>query len=211
MVAYTSPDCLPYYESGDSVCLNTGTLCEPSTVFCDMAELVEAKLDGFDALVARIGTSTPLAWVTRDTVQRVSTEFKVPFTAAVVDTDNMVNLDIDPYIIHINTTGLYQVFFTFRGLSTIGVPGDVVNVAAFFSVSSANPYPGIGAAVSNVYFSNAASNATNQYLSISASVMWPFTAGQSISLSSAQESGTAGDGAVWSAIALGVAWMGELP
>lgn len=208
MVAYTSPDCLPYFEGSDNVCVNTGTLCEPSTVMCDMAALVEAKLDGFDALVARIGTTTPMAWVTRDVVLRVSSQFRTAWTAAVVDTDNMVNLDIDPYIIRFNTSGLYQLFYSFRGLSTIGVPGDVLVVGSSVDVSSAAPYPGVGP---NFYDASAASNASNQYLTISASAVWPFTAGQSISLSSFQMSGTVGDGAVWSAIGMGVAWLGELP
>lgn len=113
MVAYTSPDCLPYFECGDPVCLNTGTVCDPSTVWCDFAAAVEAKLDEFDAVASRTAFTVPMVWMDRSTpfVTTVGVGITNPvvFDSVVVDTDNMASLDVNNNGFSIMTSGLYQI------------------------------------------------------------------------------------------------------
>lgn len=209
MVAYTDPDCIPYWEGGDGPCVNTGTLCEPSTVMCDAMSIVEARLDEFDDLVARIATSTPIALVTRETSLRtvVGDSVLVEFTSSVVDTDNMVSLDAEPTAIQINQSGLYQVFFSFRGLASIATAPNTVQVSATLQVSTAAPYPNL---FTNAIIAGGTAHQNGAFLTVNASSVWPLTAGQVLTLDTIGN-GTVNDGANWSAIAMGAAWMGELP
>jgi hypothetical protein len=119
VVSYTSPDCLPYFTEDDPLCLNTGTVCDPSTVWCDFAELVEAKLDEFDETIQRAADSVPMAWV--ETTSLFSYVIgdptrSVPFDTVRVDTANMVNLDENPSAITVTRSGLYQVVGYMTGL-----------------------------------------------------------------------------------------------
>lgn len=93
MVAYTSRLCLPYLEATDPLCLNTGTVCDPSSTWCDLAVLVEAQLDALDLIVARTGRGIPLARVSYfPTVPTVVGTGPVPFDTVNADTDDMVDL-----------------------------------------------------------------------------------------------------------------------
>lgn len=112
MVAYTSPDCLPYFECTDSPCLNTGTVCEPSTVFCDLADALETILNGFDLTVNRTATGVPFAKValTSPQVETVSAgtfTFRINWDAVLADNDDMVNLDSDSEFIRITRPGVW--------------------------------------------------------------------------------------------------------
>lgn len=116
MVAYTSPDCLAYFECTDSPCLNTGTACEPSTVFCDMAAGLETILNGFDATLARTGTGVPFAKVARSAPQVESIlagsivfGFQVEWDTVLMDNANMVNLDADNLYVKINRPGIWWI------------------------------------------------------------------------------------------------------
>jgi hypothetical protein len=122
MVAYTSPDCLPYFEGTDSPCVNTGTACEPSTVWCDFAEAVEAKLDEFDTTVAVV-ENPPMAWVETLVPMTLTvgdlSDTPVVFDTVRADSANMVNLDENPSSITITRTGLYDVFLYCRALTDL--------------------------------------------------------------------------------------------
>lgn len=121
MVAYTSPDCLPYFECTDSPCLNTGTVCEPSTVWCDLTALLEPRLNAFDTVVARTSTAVPFAKVARFAVQEIDISVAgydnlVQFDTVLADNDSMVDLDLDARFIMIDRPGIYSFEVYLAGL-----------------------------------------------------------------------------------------------
>lgn len=124
MVAYTSPDCLPYYECTDSPCLNTGTVCEPSNVWCDMTALLEVILNDFDDTVARTATAVPYAKVARSapqTLTLLNTLFtRVFWDTVLADNANMVDLDVDNVFVKINRPGIWWI-----ELYVCGIPNPV--------------------------------------------------------------------------------------
>lgn len=106
MVAYSSSFCLPCLEGTDSPCTNTGTVCEPSTVWCDLVDIVEAQLNGVDSLIGRTATAIPLASVTGSAIFGGNVEFDtVDF-----DTDSMVNLDVNPTVVTPRRNGIYMAY-----------------------------------------------------------------------------------------------------
>lgn len=112
MVAFTAPDCLPYFQCTDSPCLNTGTTCEPSTVWCDLTALLEPRLNVFDATLARTNVAVPFAKVARFAVQTINTNVAeydnlVQFDSVLADNANMVDLDVDSRFIMLNRPGTY--------------------------------------------------------------------------------------------------------
>lgn len=114
MVAYTADFCLPYFEGSDSPCLNTGTVCDPSTVWCDFANLVEAEMVSIDAILGRTATSVPIAMITYEpATPAVPADSVVPFDAVSIDTDQMVNLEIFPGISP-NRNGIYLIDLVIR-------------------------------------------------------------------------------------------------
>lgn len=109
MVAYSSTYCLPCLEGSDSPCTNTGTVCDPSTVWCDLVNIVEAQLNPIDTLISRTATAIPLASVTGS--EAVGTfPVEVGFDTVLFDTDNMVNLDANPTIVTPRRNGMYMVY-----------------------------------------------------------------------------------------------------
>jgi hypothetical protein len=126
MVAYTSPDCLPYYECTDSPCLNTGTVCEPSTVWCDLTALLETRLNGFDGTVSRTAVAVPFAKVARFAVQLIDVTVPDPdlfvhFDTVLADNANMVDLDADDRFITVTDPGIYHFEVYMSGLPTAAV------------------------------------------------------------------------------------------
>lgn len=109
MVAYSSTYCLPCLEGSDSPCVNTGTVCEPSTVWCDLVNIVEAQLNPIDALLSRTATAIPLASVTGSEAFGTF-PVVVGFDTVVFDTDNMVNLDANSTIVTPQRDGVYMVY-----------------------------------------------------------------------------------------------------
>lgn len=112
MVAYTPDFCLPYLEGSDSPCLNTGTVCDPSSAWCDAMNLVEAQLNAFDDIGARTGTAIPMAKITfipPVPIDPTTYPFAIPFDIIEIDTDNMVNFEVQPAAIVPNRNGIYEV------------------------------------------------------------------------------------------------------
>lgn len=133
MVAYTSPDCLPYFECTDSPCLNTGTVCEPSTVFCDLTALLEVRLNAFDVIVARTATAVPFAKAARTATQTINMNIpeysrSVRFDTVLADNDDMIDLDVDNRFIFINRPGLWEFEAYFAG-SPPNTVGNVIETA----------------------------------------------------------------------------------
>lgn len=209
MVAHTSPDCLPYFEGTDSPCLNTGTVCDPSTVWCDFAELVEVKLTEFDSIVARTATSTPIAWV-ETLVPALWTvgdpDIAVPFDTVRMDTDSMVNLDATPSGFVINTPGLYQIFGWVIGLTDMS--GGTIEVSATITLTP----------TSLAYGTPSVNQLNTDFELITQDVLatpnihmvLPLQAGQSLFMTIGG-GGSAGSTVLFGQVSLGAAWMGDLP
>lgn len=94
MVAYTQNFCLPVFEGSDSPCLNTGTVCDPSTLWCDFAAAVEAQLAQFDSILGRTALALPIAFVAYEPDVAVAVTDQIPFDTVNIDTDQMVDLDV---------------------------------------------------------------------------------------------------------------------
>lgn len=209
MVQYTGPDCLPYFGCDDSPCQNTGTVCDPSTVWCDFATLVDAKLDGFDAAVQRTAGSVPMAWI-QATVPTViiadSGSNPVIFDSPLVDTDDMVNLDTLPSSITVNTSGLYQFIYSGIGVMTNG--GTATALLSANLAPSLNLYPVNPPSFTTVDFE---SPITGLVVTPMISVLYPLAAGQSLSMSAQMTGVAAPDNVVYSLLTAGLVWMADLP
>ena len=212
MVAYTDPDCIPYFEGGDSVCLNTGTPCDPSTVWCDQAEVIEAKLDFFDSVVARTATSVPLAWVettTPFTFTNGIAELHVDFTTVRVDTDNMVNLDVESDGFLINTAGLYNIwgFATGTTSTSFGV-GQSIEGSYGLDVTG---MPAIYGLPTITEVDNRFEVFVNDVrVAINFAITLPITAGARLRVT-ITGSGITNDQVTYSKVSLGATWVGDLP
>lgn len=110
MVAYSSTYCLPCFEATDSPCLNTGTVCEPSTVWCDLVNIVETQLNAVDVALSRTATAIPLASVTGTEPLTSDSIVTVAFNTVEYDTDGMVNLDVNSTIVTPQRDGIYMVY-----------------------------------------------------------------------------------------------------
>jgi hypothetical protein len=209
MVQYTSPDCLPYFDCDDSPCLNTGSVCDPSTVWCDFATLVDARLDEFDAAVQRTAISTPMAWVQATVPTLVVADTPatpIVFDSPLVDTDNMVNLDTLPSSITVNTSGLYQFVYSGVGVMTNG--GAATTTLAAQLAPNAPTYPISPPSFTQVDFE---SPITGLVVTPMISVLYPLVAGQSFSMSAEMTGVTAPDNTLYSLITAGLIWMADLP
>lgn len=115
MVAYTTDFCLPYFEGTDSPCVDTGAVCAPSTVWCDMAAKIDEAFTGFDDTISRAVESFPYAQVAVSEVpfelttgDSTSVDHLVLWDTAIGDSDSMVDLDVDPSSITIRRSGLWN-------------------------------------------------------------------------------------------------------
>lgn len=116
MVAYTTPNCLPYFTGSDNPCVNTGSVCDPSTVWCDMATLIDAKLSEFDSTINRAVDSFPYAEVAITTVPFVLSSGATNLLTEIVtwdtvlgDSDDIVNLSVDPNTFYLRRSGIWHV------------------------------------------------------------------------------------------------------
>lgn len=127
MPGYTTPDCLPYFLCSDDPCLNTGTVCEPSTVFCDFTALLDAKISAIDNIIGRTATAIPLAKVARNSVYTINTnpigyDARIAWDTVVEDNNDMVDLDLNSKAILVQTPGIYMI-----SSYVIGAPPATVN------------------------------------------------------------------------------------
>lgn len=210
MVAYTHPDCLPYFEGTDSPCLNTGTVCDPSSVWCDFAEAVEATLNTFDE-VASVATSPPIAWVETTTPFNVvigsGTDETPPFDTVRVDTANMVNLDVSNSGFTITRSGLYMVFgYLFGTLDLIGGTSAALDMTIEFTPNLS--LYGAGSIITLDGDGIAPLDGAQVTVAIHSVV--PLAAGQTL-VAQINRSGVSGDIFTITQATLGAAWMGELP
>lgn len=211
MVAYTTPDCLPYFTVDDSPCLNTGTLCDPSTVWCDFAALVDAQLDAFDEVVDRAATSVPLAWVETTTPYQtpVGTLFPVPFDTVRVDTANMVDLDLNSSAITVTRSGLYLVDAYATGIyDRLGASTGATRLTVQFVPGSTIP---LGSGAATILFSsNRAMGFDLEQMSPAIQGVIPLAAG-TVVVASTTSSGVSTDVLIFSKVMMSLAWTGDLP
>lgn len=173
MVAYTPQLCLPYYEGTDSPCLNTGTVCEPSNVWCDLVNLVEPLLDDLDVLVARTSTAVPLAQVSYSPPDpAVAITGAIPFNVVDMDTDGMVDLDVYQGIIP-NRNGVYQIDMVIE--YDTSVDDDLVE--AYITIGNVDLSGFYGSIVTGaiVQGNGRGDNNVANWPTLRASVLWPFT------------------------------------
>jgi hypothetical protein len=170
MVAYTPDFCLPYLEGSDSPCLNTGTVCDPSSAWCDLIALVEAQLNAFDDIAARTGTAVPLAKISFTPpvpIDPTTYPTSIPFDIIEIDTDNMVNFEVEPAAIVPNRNGIYEVILEVT-TETVGA-----NTTRAAGIRIANEQPPFGIAGTGVAV--ATQTTTNGDVTFSASTLWLFT------------------------------------
>lgn len=115
MVAYTAEFCLPYFEGSDSPCVDTGEICAPSTVWCEMAAKINDALVAFDVEIDRAVASFPYAQVAVSEVPFTfssgvsnSAEMVVTWDTVVGDSDGMVNLGVDPTTVNLRRSGIWN-------------------------------------------------------------------------------------------------------
>lgn len=175
MVAYTPDLCLPYYTGGDPPCLNTGTVCDPSNVWCDLANLVEGYLDGIDDIVGRTSASVPIAQVSYVPATAVTVSGAIPFNVVDMDTDNMVDLPVTAGIVP-NRNGLYQIDAEVQYASAT----DNAVVQAYLTAGNANPFPiltintGVSGIIGILVTRGASTSPNTTAPLIRASMLWQF-------------------------------------
>lgn len=166
MVAYTAPNCIPYFEGPEDICLNTGTVCDPSTVWCDIAALVDAKLTEFDNIVNTSVNTFPYAEVAiTDVPFDLSSGTSSGMTqiaiwdAVLGDSDNIVDLGTDPSTFYLRRSGIWSVRCTvtwrssfsqtemYLSLTTPGTPKIPTNTFAIFDRIWVEPVPDPGTIV----------------------------------------------------------------
>lgn len=210
MVAYTSPDCLPYFECTDPLCLNTGSVCEPSTVWCDFATIVDQRLTDLDDLVTRTATSPPMAFVqtsvpfTHQVANINGTE--VPFTESVVDTDNMVDLTLNPLGFTIHTPGLYEFVVYLFGLTATS--GSDLTIQTTLNLSPSNP--GINGVFANSLSMGYQASIDDILVTPQIHFMLPVFAEQ-VATVLITTGGTVGDSVTFSYAMMAATWMADLP
>lgn len=126
MVAYTPDFCLPYFEGTDSPCVDTGAVCAPSTVWCDMARIIDDTFTGWDAIISRAVTSFPYAQVAVSDVPFTFTSGAsnlgsslVTWDTVVGDSDNMADLSVDATTLTIRRSGIWELHCVAVWLSSI--------------------------------------------------------------------------------------------
>lgn len=136
MVAYSANFCLPCMEGTDSPCVNTGSLCEPSTPFCDTANILEQQLNLIDSIIGRTTVSIPMASV----LTSGDSQPGDPFEWEIVDydTDNMVDLDANASVITPQRDGIYM--FSAQVITQLGAPAPFDGSEAYIEVYSGSTF-----------------------------------------------------------------------
>jgi hypothetical protein len=115
VVAYTAEYCLPYFEGSDSPCVDTGEICAPSTVWCDMAARIDEAFTSFDETISRAVDSFPYAQVAISDVPFVIVGGSsnlvttlATWDTVVGDSDGMVDLDVDANTVNLRRSGIWN-------------------------------------------------------------------------------------------------------
>jgi hypothetical protein len=116
VVAYTPEFCLPYMEGTDSPCAELGPLCDKTSVWCELAGILDGVLTTFDDIKARAVDSFPYAQVGISALPYVVqigdttlAEVLLPWDSVLGDSDNMADLSVDPYSLTLRRPGVWNV------------------------------------------------------------------------------------------------------
>lgn len=116
MVAYTTGYCLPYMEGSDPICAELGPVCDKTSVWCDLAGIVDDALTAFDETRARAVDSFPYAQVGITSLpflyqlgDTTGDETLLPWDAVLGDSDSMVDLSVDTYTVTLRRSGIWNV------------------------------------------------------------------------------------------------------
>lgn len=127
------PTCTPIY--GLPYAIGSDRPCDINDTLCGFADAVEAELDRLDGVVDRVADTIPMAQV-RMTVTTTfatnpggGTPAVVAFDTVDFDTDDMVNLAENPYVIMLSRPGRYIVYGQVFG-TTIGAGNSISFSAA---------------------------------------------------------------------------------
>lgn len=208
MVAYTSPDCLPYFTASDPICVNTGTVCDPSTVWCDFAEAVDLKLTSYDEVVTRTAESTPMAWVETFVPfsWEVSQSIYPVFDAVRADTADMVDLAVNPSGFAITRAGFYAVFAFAQG-TFVNISGGSITPGTNIAIQPPSTAQGLWTV--NGLECDGYAETNGQLVTIGTNMTVPLQAGQRLVMN-ITGGGTSGDSILFSRLSMGAAWMGEI-
>lgn len=166
MVAYTPDFCLPYFECSDNPCVNTGTDCDPSTVWADMVRIVDAQLSAVDGVIGRTADAIPIGSVSYIPDTPVALSGQIPFDIINADTDSMVDLTlfqgITPQrngVYRVDARVLYQLIGTNEIAEALIVIGNETT-------------PDVGGPIRAV--ASGTSRGFNASMWVYASTLWPF-------------------------------------
>lgn len=211
MVSYTSPNCLPYMDEDDPICLNTGDQCDPSTVWCDFAGLVDARLTAMDEVVQRTAVSTPIGWAETNVPILfpnlfAATTYLPVFDTVRVDTDDMVSLDALPSVLTVQTSGLYQIVAYTQGVfdTAGGTPQLIIDIGLNPTVSL------YGLATPSSGRSHMGTPIDDVTLAAQVTTVLPIQAGSQITMSILPLGGSS-ETLVLGRTYLAAAWLGDLP
>lgn len=210
MVAYTSPDCIPYFECSDPVCLNTGSLCEPTSIWCDQARLVENRFAQFEQVISRTAETVPMVLLQRPEpfthLVSNTTGTIVNFTQVVVDTNDMADLGAYPLGFTVRTSGIYEIMCYLIG--TTDTTASDLSVSATFR-TNAPFYVNNGFSIGTLS-TNFVAGVVDSIVTLQIHMPLPLNTGQMTTL----EIGTGGDAADrvnFSYAFMSASWLAELP
>jgi hypothetical protein len=93
---------LPYPAPSDAP-------CDFAEQWCDFTQAIDTVLLTFERGLARTVPTIPMAILRQTQIVSVPNVAPMPFDAVVVDTDNMTDIDVDPYSIIIRRPGRYSI------------------------------------------------------------------------------------------------------
>lgn len=152
MVAYTTGYCLPYMEGSDPICAELGPVCDKTSVWCELAGIVDGALTAFDDTRARAVDSFPYAQVGITAVPFTYTlgdttgdEILLPWDAVLGDSDGMVDLSVDTYTVTLRRSGIWNLLSEVTSYTSL-FPSNISTRL----VSSAAPTGSIAAPFSSI-------------------------------------------------------------
>lgn len=210
MVAYTSPDCIPYFECTDPVCLNTGTLCEPTSIWCDQAQIVEHRLDQFEQAIARTAETVPMVVLQRtEPFTHLLSNFTgtiIQFTQVVVDTNDMADLGVNQLGFTVRTAGVYEIVCYLIGTTDTTASDLSTNMSIRFSSPN---FSGNGITISSLG-TNFVAGVVDSIVTLQIHFAMPLNTGQSSSIL-IQTGGDAADRVNFTYAMCAASWLADLP
>lgn len=121
MPNFTPTYMLPYPAPSDSPCTLSDT-------WCDFATAVDGQFDALDTILDRTATTVPMAMIATSglvitTNSAAAGNIPIVYDTVLVDTDNMVDLTVNPNGMKVNTPGIYMRYINAHILAVNPAPG----------------------------------------------------------------------------------------